>query len=99
MSAFPAPLRGDDPIVGWLNKLRLACIEGQINTVTNGKLTKGQGGATLALPDQAFPGRPLYIRVCKRDATEVYLKFMMADQQEYDEGDLPEGANIFDPTP
>lgn len=49
----PAPIRGDSPLVQWLNKLLRAVVASRITSVVGGRLISGANGTQLVLA----PGR------------------------------------------
>lgn len=100
MAQWPGLLGGKKKLVGWLNKFLEKSRSRELKQVTgNGRLIESSDGLCVEIWGGQPSGQILALRVCKLDGSVKFLLFRMADTAEYDEDNLPEGTNIYDPTP
>ena len=75
----PPKLSGTSPLVPWLNRLREATQSALINSVVNGRYSRGPGGTQLICSPGQNPntGTLVYIKACLEDGTEAYVPLLI----------------------
>lgn len=70
--SVPGKLGGTDPIVPWLNKLREAVMAATVNSVVNGRMSRGPGGTQIVCGGEGGnAGGTVTVEICLPDTGET----------------------------
>ena len=96
----PPPPFGDDEAATWLKWVhaQLTDFPFIVDNPAEGITFERKGGKLIPHINRQQVGRPVYLRLCKLDGTEVFAKIVMVGEPVL-EASIPPGAEVYDPTP